>query len=170
MVEYQNADLPNDPHAAAGEVMTRIEEAVKEASGRFNATVAHHGTRRVSLETAFESLKEMEQTAAWATRMLIEITGRYRREHGRASNTLSMRDMSSVSGVSLASIHSWVNHPAQVLEDGRTGPGTLPRPGQTSHRFTQGPGYFAQPAGQQIDLDEFLSTGYTEEHDRAHGS
>jgi hypothetical protein len=41
MVRYQNAELPGDQHAPAGELMTRVEEAVREASARFNATIHH---------------------------------------------------------------------------------------------------------------------------------
>jgi hypothetical protein len=85
---------------------------------------------------------------------LFEITGRYRKEHNRPRNTPRMRRIVSASGVSLASIHSSVNHPAQVLDDGRKGPGTLPRPGQTSHHFTQGPSYFHGTDDKGIDPED----------------
>ena len=152
-MEYQNGELSGDPYLAAGELMTRVEEAVKSASERFNATVEHHGARAVSLETALESLKIIEQNAAWATRMLVEIAGRHRKMNNRPRNTLSMRRVAEVSGVSLASVHSWVNHPAQVLDDGHSGPGTLPRPGQTSHHFTKGTSYF-RDGDDGTDVDE----------------
>jgi len=46
--------------------------------------------------------------AAWARRMLAEITGRYRKENNRPRNTISMRRVAEVSGVSLATIHYWI--------------------------------------------------------------
>jgi hypothetical protein len=139
-VTHQNEALGADPHDAAAELMTRVEEAVRAAADRFNATLAVHRQHAIALETAFDSLRTIEEHAAWATRMLVELTGQYRKDNGPTRNTLSMRRVAGVSGVSLASVHAWVHHPAQVHENGDTGPGTLPRPGQTSHFFGRGGG------------------------------
>lgn len=153
MPKFQYDELPVDPHDAAGELMTRVEETVKKAAERFNTTADVHRNKAVTLETALESLREIQEQAAWATRMLIERTGVYRKENGRSRATLSMRAMEEASGVSLASIHQWVNHPAQVI-NGKTGPGTLPKPGQTNHfhgKSTPSPGATGE---EHFDVDD----------------
>jgi hypothetical protein len=157
VVECQNATLGPDPHDAAGELMNRVGEAVQDASRRFNATMELHCKQAITLETAFESLRTIEENAAWATRMLVELTGQYRKKHGRTRGTFSMRHVAEVSGVSLASVHAWVNHPAKVLEDGSSGPGTLPRPGQTSHSFGGGARVFREDDTDGVNLDELRS-------------
>lgn len=159
MPQFQYADLPDDPHAAAEELMTRVEETVRAAADRFNKTVGIHRNKAVTLETALESLREIQEHAAWATRMLIELTGTYRKENGKSRTTLSMRAMERASGVSLASIHQWVNHPAQV-KNGKSGPGTLPKPGQTNHFHGKPAGSTPAATGtideERFDLDDLL--------------
>ena len=150
MPNNQNADLSPHPHLAADDLMDRVGERCAAATKRYNATVEIHRGRAVVLETALESLRAIEEEAAWATRMLIEIMGQDRKVNGKSRKTLSMRRVAELSGVSLASVHAWVNRPAQVLDDGRRGPGTLPRPGQTAHHFVGGGGH----SGKADDLRE----------------
>lgn len=147
MTTYQNEDLGSDTASVADEVMTQLEEVVAKARDRYNQTVELHRGKAVAYDTAFESLRSIEDMANWATRMLIEIIGRERKLNGNTRETPSMRRMAEVSGVSLASIHAWVNHPAKVLPNGETGPGTLPKPGKTSHYHNSGPGYFTEGDG-----------------------
>lgn len=158
MVQFQYTALPDNPHDAAGELVTRVQETVVQAADRFNKTASLHRNKAVMLETALESLREIQEQTAWATRMLIELTGTYRQEHGRSRTTLSMRAMEQASGVSLASIHQWVNHPAEVI-DGRAGPGTLPKSGQTNHfhgKSASGGSAIGPIDEDRFDLDDLL--------------
>jgi phage gpG-like protein len=164
VTDFQYKELGGTPHEAAGELMTRVQETVMQAADRFNQTADLHRNKAVTLETALESLREIQEHAAWATRMLIELTGAYRQENGKGRTTLSMRAMAQASGVSLASVHQWVNHPAEVI-DGRAGPGTLPKPGQTNHfhgKITDGsaapptPGTPGTADDDRFDLDDLL--------------
>ena len=65
MPSYQNEEVDSDPSLAADELMTRLEEVVTSARDRYNLTVEHHRGRTVALETAFESLRAVEETANW---------------------------------------------------------------------------------------------------------
>lgn len=132
----QDGNPVNDVADAARLMITKIGQAAQHAKERYEATVmAHPGRQRLHLTTALEGLRETQETAAWATRMLVEMSGIERRSHPESvarRNYPSQREMVDAAGISLATVHSWIWHPAIVV-DGKTGPGTLPRPGQTNH-------------------------------------
>gem|GEM_PF-3930824 len=114
-----------------------VAAAAEKMSRRFDSTHEDHpNDEALQIKTALEELRKVQESAAWATRMLVELTGLARRENKKWP---SQRKMVEASGVSLASIHEWIHHPAPFIGEER-GPGTLAKPGQTRHRFAAGGG------------------------------
>lgn len=125
----------SDPIKVARRLIPDVAEAAEKMTRRFDSTHEDHpNDEALQIKTALEELRKVQESAAWATRMLIELTGKARRENRKWP---SQRKMVEASGVSLASIHEWIHHPAPII-DGQAGPGTLAKPGQTRHRFTPG--------------------------------
>jgi pyruvate/2-oxoglutarate dehydrogenase complex dihydrolipoamide acyltransferase (E2) component len=148
---YQHAELPQQPAQAAQELIKRISSTAKASKTRMAATVKAHATNQaLQVRTALEELAKINDTAYWSIRMLVELSGQAKRDDERAAP--SQRDLAQHGGVSLASVHQWIHHPAQVSEDGRTGPGTIPKPGQASHYY-KSPQYFADTHPESDDWD-----------------
>lgn len=122
--------------AAARKMVADSLRAAEAAKVRYEATVISQPNReRVQIATALEELRKIQDTAAWGIRMLVEMSGIERRESNETEARRkypSQREMVDAGGISLATVHSWIHNPA-VAVDGNSGPGTLPRPGQTNH-------------------------------------
>lgn len=132
-----------DPIKVARTLIPDVAAAAEKMTRRFDSTLEDHpNDESLQIKTALEELRKVQESAAWATRMIVELTGLARRENKKWP---SQRKMVEASGVSLASIHEWIHHPAPMIDGGR-GPGTLAKPGQTRHRFTAG--------GSDYDTDD----------------
>ncbi|MDR2380446.1 MAG: hypothetical protein LBE08_04615 [Bifidobacteriaceae bacterium] len=69
--------------------------------------------------------------------MLIEIGGVAKLQDDQAAP--SQRRLAEYGGVSVASVHQWIHHPAAAGPNGEYGPGTIPRPGQNTRHFFTSP-------------------------------
>ena len=122
----------DDPRLAAEKVVQMVQHAANAMSSRYGLTVSSQPNRdALQLLTALEELRTVQETAIWGTRMLIELAGAAKKRGDKKAP--SQRAMVAASGVSLASVHEWINHPAEAKGE-MAGPGTLPKPGQTRHR------------------------------------
>lgn len=124
----------NDPSVAAEKVVEMVSQAADAMKARYASTVSSQPDRGgLQILTALEELRKVQDAATWGSRMLIELAGAAKKQGDKKAP--SQRAMVAASGVSLASVHEWINHPAMGDEES-SGPGTLPKPGQTRHRFS----------------------------------
>lgn len=140
-----------DPVEAAQAVVKMTIDASEAMQVMVDATIISQGQRPdAQVLTALEQLRNVQDTATWGIRMLIELTGKAKRDDRYSRKWPSQRKMVTASGVSLASIHEWINHPAGPSTDGASGPGTLAKPGQTNHRFNN-----RQSGDQDAESDDY---------------
>ncbi|MFT4398050.1 hypothetical protein ACLTEW_24305 [Gordonia lacunae] len=159
LTDAEGAPIQNVAEAARV-FLADVRRVAEAAEGRYRGAVQYVPDReRVHISTALEELRKVQDTATWSIRMLVEMAGIERREAYESEARRkypSQREMVQAAGVSLATVHSWIHNPAIVV-DGRSGPGTLPRPGQTNHgRVASRSKFGDEGSGNDLDYEDDL--------------